>query len=128
VADRLTGPRTALVAEAAHVVPPIGAQGLNMSLADIAALLDVAVEAERRGNDIGAPEVLDCYARKRRADLMLRVAGLDLLNRAAMAGSGPLRDLRRAGLAALHHVGPVRRAAMRLGLGDISARPLGIDP
>jgi 2-octaprenyl-6-methoxyphenol hydroxylase len=120
VAARLTGPRTALVAEAAHVVPPIGAQGLNMSLADIAALVDLAVEARGRGADIGAAEVLDRYARARRPDLVLRIAGLDLLNRAAMAGSGPLRALRRAGLATLHRVGPVRRAAMRLGLGATS--------
>ena len=49
VADRLDGPRTALVAEAAHVVPPIGAQGLNMSLRDIATLLDLCVEARSAG-------------------------------------------------------------------------------
>ena len=54
VADRLDGPRTALVAEAAHVVPPIGAQGLNMSLRDIATLLDLALEARAAGADIGA--------------------------------------------------------------------------
>ena len=126
VADRLTGPRMALVAEAAHVVPPIGAQGLYMSLADIAALGDLCVAARARGVDIGAPEVLDRYARARRPDLMLRIAGLDLLNRAAMAGSGPLRELRRAGLATLHNVGPVRRAAMRLGLGAPSGRVQGI--
>jgi 2-octaprenyl-6-methoxyphenol hydroxylase len=126
VADRLTGPRMALVAEAAHVVPPIGAQGLNMSLADIAALLELCVAARARGADIGGQEVLDRYARARRPDLALRIAGLDLLNRAAMAGSGPLRELRRAGLATLHNVGPVRRAAMRLGLGATSGRVQGI--
>ena len=57
VADRLDGPRTALVAEAAHVVPPIGAQGLNMSLGDIATLLDLALGGARR-RDIGAPSLL----------------------------------------------------------------------
>ena len=114
---RLDGPRTALVAEAAHVVPPIGAQGLNMSLADVATLLDLCRDARDRGGDIGAPELLARYHRARHPDILLRMAGLDLLNRAAMAGARPLRDLRRAGLAALHGVGPVRRAAMRLGLG-----------
>ena len=43
VADRMSAERVALVAEAAHVVPPIGAQGLNMSLGDMRALLDLAV-------------------------------------------------------------------------------------
>lgn len=113
MADRLDGPRTALVAEAAHVVPPIGAQGLNMSLADIAALLDLTAVAD----DIGSPESLARYHRRRHREIRLRLAGVDALNRAAMAGSQPLRDLRRAGLAALHGAPPARRAAMRLGLG-----------
>jgi 2-octaprenyl-6-methoxyphenol hydroxylase len=113
VADRLDGPRAALVAEAAHVVPPIGAQGLNMSLADLAVLLDLTSAAD----DIGAPDLLARYHRRRHREILLRVAGIDALNRAAMAEPQPLRDLRRAGLAALHGLTPVRRAAMRLGLG-----------
>jgi 2-octaprenyl-6-methoxyphenol hydroxylase len=117
VADRLDGPRTALVAEAAHVVPPIGAQGLNMSLADISALLDLCVEARGAAGDIGAPELLRRYSRARHGELLLRIAGLDALNRAAMAGARPLRDLRRTGLHALHGIAPLRRTAMRLGLG-----------
>ncbi len=117
VAARLDGPRCALVAEAAHVVPPIGAQGLNMSLRDIATLVDLATAARAAGGDIGAPEVLARYHRARHGDMLVRIAGIDLLNRAAMAGPRPLRDLRRAGLKALHAVTPVRRAVMRLGLG-----------
>jgi len=116
IADRLDGPRTALVAEAAHVVPPIGAQGLNMSLADLATLLDLAAGAE----DIGAPDLLARYHRRRHREIGLRVAGIDALNRAAMAEPRPLRDLRRAGLAALHGLPPLRHAAMRLGLGGQS--------
>ncbi|HVL21783.1 MAG TPA: UbiH/UbiF family hydroxylase [Amaricoccus sp.] len=116
VAERLDGPRTALVAEAAHVVPPIGAQGLNMSLRDIATLLDLCVVARAEGADIGGAAVLGRYHRARHADLLVRTAGIDALNRAAMAGAKPLRDLRRAGLMALHGVPPLRRAVMRLGM------------
>jgi 2-octaprenyl-6-methoxyphenol hydroxylase len=118
VATRLTGARTALVAEAAHVVPPIGAQGLNMSLRDVATLRDLAVAARAAGRDIGDEAMLERYARARRADVLLRVAGIDALNRAAMLGPRPFRDLRRAGLVALHGLPPLRRAAMRLGLGS----------
>ncbi|MCC7320252.1 MAG: UbiH/UbiF family hydroxylase [Rubellimicrobium sp.] len=114
VADALTGPRTALVAEAAHVVPPIGAQGLNMSLADIACLLDLAVT---RPAEVGGRAMLDAYARRRHPEIALRVAGVDLLNRASIAGARPLRDLRATGIRALHALGPVRRGLMRLGLG-----------
>lgn len=117
VAARLDGPRTALVAEAAHVVPPIGAQGLNMSLRDIATLLELCVAARDAGEDFGAPRVLERYHRARHADLVARVAGIDALNRSAMAGAQPLRELRRAALHTLAATPPLRRAAMRLGLG-----------
>ena len=99
------------------MVPPIGAQGLNMSLRDIATLLDLAEKARSAGEDIGAPTLLADYHRRRYGDMLLRVAGIDALNRAAIAGARPLRDLRALGLAALHGVGPLRRGAMRLGLG-----------
>lgn len=112
LAHRLTARRVALVAEAAHVVPPIGAQGLNMSLADIACLLRLSGQ-----HAMGGPEMLAAYQRARWPDLLARVTGIDALNRASMARAQPLRDLRMAGLRALHGAAPVRRALMRLGMG-----------
>jgi 2-octaprenyl-6-methoxyphenol hydroxylase len=112
LAHRLTAQRVALVAEAAHVVPPIGAQGLNMSLADIGCLLRLSGQ-----HAMGGPEMLAAYQRARWPDLLARVTGIDALNRASMAGPQPLRDLRMAGLRALHGAAPVRRALMRLGMG-----------
>ncbi|SES65783.1 FAD-dependent monooxygenase [Oceanicella actignis] len=117
LAERLDGPRGALMGEAAHVVPPIGAQGLNMSLADAAALADLVARAAAAGEDIGAPALLARYHRARWPEMSARVAGIDLLNRAAMAQAQPLRDLRAAGLTALHAAAPLRRLAMRLGMG-----------
>jgi 2-octaprenyl-6-methoxyphenol hydroxylase len=114
VASRMTAERTALMAEAAHVVPPIGAQGLNMSMADLACLLDL-IKADPAG--IGSPKMLDAYERHRHRDVQTRVIGIDALNRASMAGGQMLRDLRGAGLEALYAVGPVRKALMRTGLG-----------
>ncbi len=114
VADRLATQRTALMAEAAHVVPPIGAQGLNMSLADLRALLDLA-RADPAG--LGGEAMLSAYARARRADILARVAGIDMLNRASMAGAPVLRDARARALNLLHAISPVRRSLMRLGLG-----------
>ncbi len=113
-ADALTAERTALVAEAAHVMPPIGAQGLNMSLADLAALLDLA-EADRDG--LGGTAMLDAYARKRHTDIRLRVKGIDLLNRASQAENPLLRDLRAKGVEALYGLTPLRKQIMKLGLG-----------
>jgi 2-octaprenyl-6-methoxyphenol hydroxylase len=114
IAERMAGERTALMAEAAHVVPPIGAQGLNMSLADLAALLDLARSAPEA---LGTPAMLERYHRRRHADVRMRVTGIDLLNRASMAGARPLRDARAAGLNALYGIAPVRRGLMRLGMG-----------
>ena len=114
VADRMAGERVALMAEAAHVLPPIGAQGLNMSLADLAVLLELAM-ADRAG--LGSVAMLDTYQRRRHPEVRLRVTGIDLLNRASMAGTAPLRDLRALALDALYGAVPVRRMLMRAGMG-----------
>ncbi len=112
-AKRLTAPRMALVAEAAHVVPPIGAQGLNMSLRDITILRDLIAN----GSDPGAPALLAQYQRKRMPDLTARHLGVNLLNRAAMTDSPMLRDLRERALSVLGSTAPLKNAAIRAGLG-----------
>lgn len=112
IAERLCGERTALMAEAAHVVPPIGAQGLNMSIADLAALMDLA-----RDDTLGTSAMLDAYDRRRRPEVWLRLQGVDLLNRASMLHAQPLRDARAAALNALYALAPVRRGLMQIGVG-----------
>lgn len=112
-ASALAAKRVALAAEAAHAMPPIGAQGLNTSLADVAALRDLAADREA----LGTAPMLRAYARARQADVLARMAGIDLLNRASIAGGAPWQGLRSAGVAALHDLAPLRRAAMRMGLG-----------
>jgi 2-octaprenyl-6-methoxyphenol hydroxylase len=114
-AQRMSGERVALVAEAAHVVPPIGAQGLNMSLADLDVLLDLSV-AQR--DDLGSAMMLDAYHAKRINDIRTRVTGITVLNRASMVSDPMLRDARAAGLEALYALKPVRSSLMRLGLGS----------
>lgn len=113
-AARLSARRLALMAEAAHVVPPIGAQGLNMSLADLHALLDLALA---RPEGLGDAAMLERYHRDRIGDIRTRVAGIAALNRASIAGARPLRDARAAGVSALYALAPVRRMLMRMGMG-----------
>lgn len=117
LADRMAAPRVALMAEAVHVIPPIGAQGLNMSLADLEDLAARLVTARDRGEDIGGAAVLQGYQRRRYPETMARVAGVDALNRAALASWQPIRDLRRVGLAAVHGLPFARRLAMKIGMG-----------
>lgn len=115
-ARRLHGPRLALVGEAAHVLPPIGAQGLNLGLRDVAALRDALVEGRRRGRDPGDERTLAAYGRGRSLDLGLRRAAIDGLNRSLLSDFLPLDWARGAGLALLGAVGPLRRVVMREGV------------
>jgi 2-octaprenyl-6-methoxyphenol hydroxylase len=114
IARSMSAERTALLAEAAHVVPPIGAQGLNMSLADLRELLALATEAPE---NLGDRHMLDTYHRRRHAEVLARVTGIDALNRASMIAAPTLRDARAKALDALYSVKPVRRTLMRAGLG-----------
>ena len=113
-AQRLNGQRVALVAEAAHVAPPIGAQGLNMSLGDMRTLLDLALAHPDR---LGDAEMLETYHRARHRDIAVRVLGIDLLNRASMVNAQPLRNARALGLNALYALPQVRKSLMQMGLG-----------
>jgi 2-octaprenyl-6-methoxyphenol hydroxylase len=108
--------RVALVGEAAHVVPPIGAQGLNLGLRDAALLADCIGDAVRLGGDIGGPQTLEAYARARRLDVATRVWSIDFLNRTLISGFLPVQLLRGLGLHALKTIGPLRRLAIREGL------------
>ena len=114
VADHMVATRVALIAEAAHVMPPIGAQGLNMSLADLSALLDLAVAHPA---DLGSAAMLKRFEEKRHLEIKARLAGIDLLNRTSMLGEPFLRDLRAGALNALYSLGPVRKTLMKAGLG-----------
>jgi len=112
IAARMTGERLALMAEAAHVLPPIGAQGLNTSLADLATLLDVTTPAT-----LGEASSLDAYHSRRHTDVRTRAMGIEALNRASMLSWPMMRDLRATMLGALHSARPVRQALMRAGMG-----------
>lgn len=105
--------RVALVGEASHVFPPIGAQGLNLSLRDIMALVDII--APSSGAPISA-DAGDRFDRKRRADVMSRTASVDLLNRSLLSDFLPMQMLRAAGLHVLASVPPLRGLVMREGV------------
>ena len=106
--------RTAFIAEAAHVVPPIGAQGLNLSLGDIETLLELT---KASASSIGALSVLKKYHQARRPIAQSRVIGVGALNRASKAEGPAATRARALGLDAIHRIAPLRRALMHLGLG-----------
>ena len=115
-ANRLVGHRIALIGEAAHIFPPLAAQGLNLSLRDSAALAEVLEDAHVLGQDIGSTHTLKAYENARRSDIFLRTKGIDILNRFLLSNLFPVDFLRGAGLFAFSMIGPLRRALMREGV------------
>ena len=115
-ASCLTAPRVALIAEAAHVMSPITAQGLNLSLRDVAALAECVVDAMRLGLDHGSKETLRQYEGRRSIDVGTRVFGVDTMNRIVSTERAPLKDLRRAGLKMVDKFSPLKMMAMHHGL------------
>ncbi|WP_187971705.1 UbiH/UbiF family hydroxylase [Aquibium microcysteis] len=105
--------RVALVGEAAHVFPPIGAQGLNLGIRDVRDLVDIAV---RHAADPGAPAVLDAYSRRRRPDILARTGAVHALNRSLLSDMLPAQLARMAGLGLLGTFSPLRAFFMREGL------------
>jgi 2-octaprenyl-6-methoxyphenol hydroxylase len=112
MALRFAAARIALVGEAAHVIPPIGAQGLNLGLRDADALARTVAAA----TDPGAPDLLAAYDRARRGDVGTRTVAVDLLNRSLLSDLVPVQLARGIGLAVLSRFGPLRRAVMREGM------------
>lgn len=122
-AKSLAARRIALVGEAGHILPPIGAQGLNLGLRDAAALADCVADALGRGADPGGDDVLHAYRAARRLDVLSRAVGVDLLNRSLLTSLVPLQAARGIILHGLNVLPPLRRMIMRVGLEPPSNLP-----
>jgi 2-octaprenyl-6-methoxyphenol hydroxylase len=126
-AERAAADRVALIGEAAHVFPPIGAQGLNLGLRDAVIIAEIAGEVAP-GGDLGAEAVTAEYERRRRADIGGRILAVDILNRSLLSDLLPVQGLRGLGLYALDRVGILRRALMREGVAPSVATPALMRP
>jgi 2-octaprenyl-6-methoxyphenol hydroxylase len=115
-AEAIARGRIALIGEAAHVVPPIGAQGLNLGLRDAAAIAEIVADARRDNRDPGEPAVLARYAAERRVDVGSRTWAVDLLNRSLLTDFVPAQGFRGLSLYLVDRIGPLRRALMREGV------------
>jgi 2-octaprenyl-6-methoxyphenol hydroxylase len=122
-ARRMAARRIALVGEAAHVIPPIGAQGLNLGLRDAAAIGELVVDAIRDGADPGGNQVLEAYDRARGADVGGRTLAVDWLNRSLLTDFLPAQASRGVGLYLLDRIAPLRRAVMREGVTPATGQP-----
>ncbi len=114
--NRLASHRIVLLGEAAHAFPPLAAQGLNLSLRDIAQIKVTLEDGRSRALDIGTLAALRPYERARRRDIALRTNGVDVLNRSIMTDFAPVDTVRGAGAIALRLIKPLRRAIMQEGI------------
>jgi 2-octaprenyl-6-methoxyphenol hydroxylase len=115
--------RIALIGEAAHVVPPIGAQGLNLGLRDAATLAEIIADARRENADVGTPGVLARYDSQRRADVTSRKIAIDLLNRSLLTDFFLVQGMRGLSLLLIDRIRPLRRALMREGVIPAASQP-----
>lgn len=116
-AQKLVAPHLALIGEAAHVLPPIGAQGFNTSLLDIKSLLHQLLKGRKLGLAVSDPALLNAYAHQRASDIALRYHGITRLNDLIRAQHPASAFVRRIALNALDRVTPLRRQIMRFAMG-----------
>jgi 2-octaprenyl-6-methoxyphenol hydroxylase len=120
--------RIALVGEAGHTMPPIGAQGLNLGFRDAATIAELAGEAKAAGQDVGAAALLERYDRLRKADVVTRVYAVDILNRSLLSSIPGVHFARGLGLFALASSPHLRASVMREGVMPTAARPALMQP
>lgn len=122
-ADSMAARRVVLTGEAGHVMPPIGAQGLNLSFRDVAWLAEYVGDAAKRGDDPGGALVLSAYRGARERDVVTRIAAVDALNRSLVSELLPVALVRGLGLHVLGAAPGLKRLVIEQGLASSGRLP-----
>lgn len=122
-AARITDTRLALVGDAAHGIHPIAGQGVNLGFRDAAALIEVIVEGMRLGLEPGDAQLLTRYQRWRSLDTLSVTIAMDGLVRLFDIPGRIPSAVRRAGLAAVQKMGPLKNRFMAEARGESGALP-----
>ena len=80
ISERMIDKRVALIGEAARTINPLAGQGLNLGFKDVAALIEVLVDARRLGLDIGSLSILERFQKWRRADSTATAFSMDSID------------------------------------------------
>ncbi len=123
ITTSMTGPRAALVGDAAHRINPLAGQGLNLGLKDVAALIEVIVDARRLGLDIGSAVTLERYQQWRRFDAVSTALAMDAVDLGFSNDSALLKPLRGLALSAASKIAPLRHALARQASADKKSLP-----
>ncbi|MCJ8322265.1 MAG: FAD-dependent monooxygenase [Rhizobiales bacterium] len=119
--------RTILVGEAAHILPPIGAQGMNLGFQD-AAIADELIgnvlnENSGSGADIGSDQMMQLYNQHRKTDISARGKATDLLNISLLSNLLPVQFARGLGLFMLQSSKFLRTSIMKKALHPLGKTP-----
>ena len=114
---RYVDSRCALIGDAAHVVHPLAGQGVNLGMADAAALAQVLVEARAHHKDIGGKLTLRRYERWRKGENMLMGYALSGIKRLFGTRSYMVAKLRGIGLRLVDMTAPVKYAFASKAMG-----------
>ena len=115
--------RSVLVGDSAHALPPIGAQGLNLGVRDVATLGEIVVRAKSHNQDLGDSTVLSDYERARKTDIQMRTMAVDLLNQSLLTGFLPTQAIRFFGAQITNKIPFIRKYLMKFGAYDSFAVP-----
>jgi 2-octaprenyl-6-methoxyphenol hydroxylase len=116
-AERQTGPRFVVLGNAAHALHPVGGQGFNLALRDVAVLAEAIAEAFAARDDPGGAALLARYASWREEDQQRSVGFTDGLVRLFTNPFTPVKAARGAGLLLLDLVPYARDALARQSMG-----------
>jgi 2-octaprenyl-6-methoxyphenol hydroxylase len=109
LATEMTGPRAAIVGDAARRVNPLAGQGLNQGFRDVAALIDIAEQTLHLGGEIGSPQMLEAYSQARRFDGTGTALALDAIDRLFSNDASWTKPIRTLGMIAASKISPLRR-------------------
>ncbi len=115
--------RTAIIGNAAHTLHPIAGQGFNLGIRDVAALSEVVCDAFVGGDDIGAPAVLERYAKWRTAEQRNVAIATDGLARLFSNPLLPIRLARNFGLLAMELLPAAKHPLARGAMGMLGRQP-----
>ncbi len=115
-AKNLTAHRVVFIGETAHSLPPIAAQGFNLTLRDIICLSQSLKTAFTHGLDVGSQTILKKYEKERKKDIALRYYSVSMLNSLITDSSFGAHILKNIGLSGLSLFSPLRQITMRFGM------------
>jgi len=116
-AQQYVAPRIALIGDAAHATHPVGGQGFNMGLRDVAMLAPLLSQAHLQGRDLGDERWLRRYQQQRHGDNETVLFGTDLANRLFSTSALPLQGLRHLALLGIDRIPALRHQFLRYAMG-----------